>query len=52
MVSEPNPDDDSFTDQEMEIIRTAMTILPHIGPEATTQYIEKASHHEGNEHEA
>lgn len=52
MVSDPNSEDDSFTEQEMEIIRTAMTILPHIGPEATTNYIEKATQaaHRG-EHE-
>ena len=53
MVSDPSPPDDDFTDEEMEIVRTAMTILPHIGPDATAQYIEKASapEHRG-EHEA
>lgn len=44
--------DEPFTEAEEEIIRTALTILPHVGPEATATYIEKArTPHEKGEHE-
>lgn len=46
------PTDEEFTPEEEEIIRTAMRILPHVGPDATAQYLDKASTpHEHGEHE-
>lgn len=46
------PDDDEpFTKEEEEIIRTALSILPHLGSDATAAYLDKATHEGGYEHE-
>lgn len=52
-MTEPEPpEDEPFTAEEEAIIRTALSILPHLGSEATASYLDRVSHHEGNEHEA
>lgn len=45
------PDDEPFTEEEKAIVETALSILPHLGPEATAAYLDKATHEGGYEHE-
>lgn len=47
------PSEEEFTDEEKAIITTALSILPHLGSEATAAYLDKAVNHDGEgEHEA
>lgn len=49
---DPQPDE-PFTEEEKAIIATALSILPHLGADATAQYLDKAVNHGGRpEHEA
>lgn len=52
MTKSPDPPDEEFTEEEIKIIETALTILPHLGPEATVVYLERALSALPPEHEA
>ena len=44
------PADPPLTDAESAIVDTAISILPHLGPDATVAYLERAG--QANEHES
>lgn len=40
-----------FTEEEQAIIRTALSILPHLGPDATAAYLHSAAEDDHGKHE-